>query len=112
MIGDAWFGSLKTAGALMERGTFCIMNLKLCKKNFPLDELKSLATSRGEFTSMKVNIGANPMQAEDAYAVYGSIHVDKQPMVLVHTCSTLNSGEPRRRNWCKYVGGKMVRRSY
>ena len=46
------------------------------------------------------------------FEVYGSIHIDKAPMTLVHTTGTMTPGAPRYRNWCKYVEGKMVRRRY
>lgn len=35
IIGDAWFGSLRTVAALKERNTYAIMNLKLQGARFP-----------------------------------------------------------------------------
>lgn len=40
IIGDAWFGSFKTAAQLKLNGTYCIMNVKLAKAKFPLAQLK------------------------------------------------------------------------
>lgn len=36
VIGDAWFGSFKTAVQLKIHGTDCVMNVKLAKAKFPL----------------------------------------------------------------------------
>ena len=46
-------------------------------------------------------------KVEGGHVVYGTGHMDKAPMVLVHTCGSLAEGETRRRffrTWDKDTG--------
>ena len=47
VIGDAWFGSYRTAVALLQQGLFFVGNVKNAHKRFPKKELKALVTTRG-----------------------------------------------------------------
>ena len=44
--------------------------------------------------------------------VYMSIHMDKQPMTLIHTCGRSTEGETRDRSKRVLVKGKRVSKSW
>lgn len=52
------------------------------------------APNRGDQAGMEVTIAGEYMMA--------SVHRDKQPMVLAHSCSSLLPGPTRVRNFVKY----------
>lgn len=56
LIGDSWFGSYKTAVALLKMGIFFVGNVKTAHKLFPKTLLKSKLKNRGDHVHMKVAI--------------------------------------------------------
>ena len=89
LVADSWFGSVKTAAELLKRGTFSVMNVKVASKNFPKKKLKAFALSRGESKHFRADVDIHG----EPRPVFGSIHMDSQPMTLVHTCSTSLEGK-------------------
>lgn len=72
IIGDSWFGSYKSATALLKHGCFFVGNVKTAHKHFPKLRLKELVKKRGDHHHMKVTIPG--MQNEPCSEVYASIH--------------------------------------
>lgn len=105
VVADAWFGSYKLAYALRDRGIFSVMNVKNNTKRFVKRELLAECPERG-------NQSTKQCRVEGGWTVYGTCHMDKAPMTLVHTCGLSLPGPPRFRNWAKFKDGKMVRRQY
>ena len=95
LIADSWFGSLRTAKALLMKGVHSIMNVKTGSKGFPKRRLKAAVTQRDQHKHMKLEteIVGQP------HTIYASNHMDKQPLVLVHTCATSLPGDSRLRIW-------------
>lgn len=50
----------------------------------------------------------------DGVPLWATMHMDKAPLTLVHTCGSIVPGPPRYRTWAKYVksAGKVIRRKY
>ena len=110
VIGDSWFGSYRTGVALIKHGCFMVMNVKTGHKHFPKNKLKGIVKKRGDTHHVKVVVPG--MQDERVNEVYGSIHMDIQPMVLVHTTGLSTPGPSRIRRWGKYKKGKIVKKKY
>ena len=58
-MADSWFGSLKTAKALLSKGLYCIMNIKNGHKGFPKSRLKEAVIARGQQAHMKLTTVIN-----------------------------------------------------
>ena len=56
LIGDSWFGSLKTCVELRARGVFSVMNVKIATKGFPKNRLREGVVEREAAKHMKVYI--------------------------------------------------------
>lgn len=69
VVADAWFGSFKCAYELLNRGVFSVMNVKTCRKRFPLKQLKEAMHTRGDTMHMKVDVLGG-------HTVYASAHMD------------------------------------
>lgn len=70
VIGDAWFGSYRTAVCLLKHGLYFVGNVKTAHKRFPKQLLKSKLAGRGSRVHMRVRI-----PGEEGY-VFGSGHQD------------------------------------
>ena len=80
------------------------MNVKTNTAQFIKAEVLSKLEKRGDTYHATVEVGhANKKKLK----VHASGHMDKQPMVLVHTTSTSGQGPPRKRRYAKYTGSKM-----
>lgn len=108
LVGDSYFGSLRTALALHERGVFTVMNVKRNSARYPKAKLLAAMRTRGDTSYRKVAF-APKREGDDGVEVYASAHMDKQPLLLVHTMSHTGPGEERTRYRHKYVGGSMRR---
>ena len=56
VLGDAWFGSFRTATCLLTNGLFFVGNVKTGHKRFPKVLLKSKLKGRGSHAHMKVPV--------------------------------------------------------
>ncbi len=97
VIGDSYFASVSTAIALLGVGLFFIGNVKSCHKRFPKADIKGRLRERGDVVHMSVKIPKTPMPGVST--LFASGHMDKAPMVLVHTSGHGLPGEPRKRQW-------------
>ncbi len=72
IIADSWFGSYKTAVALLKHGCFVVANVKTGHKHFPKTKLKGIVKKRGDTHHMKIIVPG--MENTQANEVYASIH--------------------------------------
>ena len=66
IVGDSWFGSVKTAVALSKVGLYCNMMVKTAHKNFPRDLLNETQLARGEWNAYHTVIDDVPVQVYTA----------------------------------------------
>jgi hypothetical protein len=103
LIGDAWFGSLRTAHLMRQAGLFSIFNVKNGSKGFPKKGLLAAVTEEGKLVRKKRAYATVDIDVSGHMQTFlAAIHVDKQPMALVGT--TGGSAEAlavsrRRRHW-------------
>ena len=105
--GDSYFGSLRTAMALHQKGIFTVMNVKRNSARYPKAQLLAEMRARGDTAYRKVAF-APAAEGDHPLEVYASAHMDKQPLLLVHTMSHTGPGEERTRYRHKYVRGAMT----
>jgi hypothetical protein len=90
VLPDAWFCGLFTAFALLLRGLFCIVNVKLQTKHFCKKKL--WADARGNHSTHNRNARAYRqlrMKVNGKEATFtGAFHMDKKPMTLLATGSS------------------------
>ena len=89
VIGDSWFGSPKAAVALIEKGLFCVMNVKGKRKSYPMERVQAEITKENRKFSLMSRV---VMDEEEWFLVAGG-HKEKKPMCLIATCSTMEAGE-------------------
>ena len=51
VVADSWFGSVKSAIALMKKGLYANMLVKTAHKGFPRNQLSEKSLSRGEWVA-------------------------------------------------------------
>ena len=84
VIADSWFGSVKCAEALMERGLYLIMLVKTAHKDFPQELLSQNKLQRGEWNAVPAEIDDVELQA--------CRFLDLQLKDFIPTCSTAVAG--------------------
>lgn len=105
LVADSWFGSFRNACAHLEKGTYTVMNVKRNTAQAPVKELLEKCKEREQHFSKWVGVkvkGTTPRR------VFLSIHMDKKPMVLVHTMGRTTEGASRVRTKRKLVKGVNV----
>ncbi len=75
VVGDAYFGSLSTAVALANHGTWCVMNVKLASAGFPKAALKDAVRERGDVAHVRLALKGEGAPKLMPY-VFGSAHMD------------------------------------
>jgi hypothetical protein len=101
VLADAWFGGLLTAVALLLRGLFCVVNVKLQTKHFCKWELWADARGnrrthdRSDRAYQQLKLEANAKEA----MFTGAFHMDRKPMTLLATAGSSREAPPvmRRR---------------
>ena len=63
VIADSWFGSVKCAKALMERGLYLIMLVKTAYKDFPRELLSQNNLQRSEWNTVTSETDDGELQA-------------------------------------------------
>ena len=107
LIADAWFGGVRCCYALLALGGIrSVMNVKTNSKGYPKKQMREQANKRGDQFSMTTKV--------DDIDIYASVHVDKQPMYLVHTAESMLPGPGRKRNFVTFDKHQQrnVRRKY
>ena len=93
VIGDSWFGNQKTVAGLLERGLFCILNIKGAT-TVPAEFIKGKLS--GQVRKFGIKTTYQLECNNEKYDVWLAGHQERNPMVLVATCSTLAAGPDRR----------------
>ena len=87
VIADSWFGSVKAAIQLRNRGLFSTMVVKTAHKNFPVDLLNTHSLKRGEWIAYTAVI--------DGVKLMVTSFMDIKKKQFISTCSTAIPGKPR-----------------
>jgi hypothetical protein len=105
VIGDAWFGSVKTCEEMMENGLEGIFSLKTAHRGYPKKLMLESIPQRGDthFRQTTVKLGWEGEGAERH--ILAAAHRDRKPMLLVGTVGMLENGPSRVRHRYKYQGG-------
>ena len=90
VVGDSWFGSVKSAKELLEaNGLYSIMLVKTAYKNYPKSLLREkMLVNRGEWNAVSASIDGTKMMAV--------LFKDLKEKQFVSTCSTSLEGKPRK----------------
>jgi hypothetical protein len=112
VLADAWFGGILTAVALLLRGLFCIVNVKLQTKHFCKREL--WADARGNRRTHERNDRAYrelKLKVNGKEAMFtGAFHMDRRPMTLLATAGSSREAPPvMRRRVYMSDDGDLVR---
>ena len=94
VIGDSWFGSVKTCSELHKiNGLYSIMLVKTAHKLYPRFLLREVNLQRGEWTSLIGEV--------DGLKVMATRFLDLKEKMFISSCSTDLDGPPRK---TKYHG--------
>lgn len=86
VIGDAWFGSIRTVEELRDKGLYCILSVKNGSAGFPKAELKERLQRRGDTAFFVAEIVFDNGSVKPVYA---GGHMDKKPLMLAATTGTV-----------------------
>jgi hypothetical protein len=98
VLGDSWFGSLKTAIALLTKGLFCILNIKTGHAYFPKTILAAnISKENREHCRMATVTLKTPVASlgESKFEVMAAAQREKNPLLTVATCETMQPGKDR-----------------
>lgn len=109
VIGDAWFGSIRTVEELRDRTLFAIMCVKQGSAGFPKQILKEQMKERGNTAFYKA---ATIFDDDVERDVFTGAHMDKQPLYLAATRGNSFPGEKKMRYGSRLVGGRVVKQRY
>ena len=87
IVANSWFGSLKTAIALMKHGLYCNMLVKTAHKGFPREFLNQTDLSRGEWAAYAADVGVR-VQVNNCKIVL-QIHLSQRHSTIF-PCNTLS----------------------
>ena len=108
MIGDAWFGSVRTVEELMDVGLHSIMNVKQGCAGYPKALMLEGLKERDDRVWFKVDV--------EFYAgvkhVYAGGHKDKAPLLLAATCGTSLDGKEAVRHHSHLKDERVERKTY
>ena len=88
IVADAWFGSLKTAIALIKHGLYCNMLVKTAHKGFPRELLNQTCLSRGEWAAYAADVEGVRVQVNN-FKVVLQIHLSQRHSTIF-PCKTLS----------------------
>ena len=88
IVADSWFGSLKTAIALMKHGLYCNMLVKTAHKGFPRELLNQTDLSRGEWAAYAADVEGVRVQVNNCKIVL-QIHLSQRHSTIF-PCKTLS----------------------
>lgn len=109
VIGDSWFGSVRTVEELRDKGLYAIMCVKNGSAGYPKARLRAALKNRGDNAFYVVETIFNDGIERPVYAAG---HMDKQPLMLVATTDTSLPGEPKVRWRRKLSQGQITRQQY
>lgn len=96
VIADSWFGSVKSALALLRVGLFAVLNVKTAHSGYPRTSLNALAGiaqltkkrwqgTRGKTTAVSAKVPMGGMEK----SIFAAVHFIRKPMYLVATAGSL-----------------------
>lgn len=108
VIGDSWFGSVRTAEELAEIGLHSILCVKGGHAGYPRDELRAVMKERGDTKFLKTDVRLGYEGEGDVITFYAGAHMDKKALTLVGDCGMTIPGPAKTRHRYKYQGGQVV----
>lgn len=112
VIGDAWFGSVRTVEELLDVGLYSIMCVKQGCAGYPRATLRQLLQNRGDKVFFKTNTLFDDGEEVRVRPIFAGGHMDKQPLMLCASTGTSVAGEQRVRYRSKLVNGQLVKSRY
>jgi len=109
VIGDAWFGSLRTVEELREVGLYSIMCVKQGSAGYPKQVLRECMRERGE---QRFFVAYTTFTDGGVLPVWAGGHMDKQPLMLCASTGTSLPGPKKVRYRSKLHAGSIVRTRY
>jgi hypothetical protein len=109
VIGDAWFGSVRTVEELRDKGLYSVMCVKQGCAGYPKKELLEACKERGDQMFMQVKVVFDDGVERPVLA---GAHMDKKPLLLCATCSTSLPGEPKVRYRSRLHNGVVEKSTY
>lgn len=85
IVGDSWFGSLRTAEELAEWGLYSCLCVKQGTSGYPKAEMREALRERGDTKFMYTKVRLGYEGEGDEILVYAGGHMDKAPLTLVGT---------------------------
>ncbi len=112
VIGDSWFGSLRTAEELAERGLHSILCVKTGHAGYPMEDMRARLSRRGDSHFMQIGVKLGYYREGDEVKFLAGGHMDKKPLTLVGDVGMTLPGPPKRRHRYRYQGGNIVHNSW
>lgn len=109
VIGDAWFGSVRTVEELREVGLYAIMCVKQGSAGYPKGLMRESLRRRGDQRFFRADTIFND---GSILPVWAGGHMDKQPLMLCATTGTSLPGETKIRYRSKLVEGNVDKVRY
>eukprot|EP00873_Tetraselmis_striata_P002151 jgi/Tetstr1/422415/TSEL_013253.t1 len=110
VIADSWFGSVRTALALLSHGMFSVLAIKGGSAGYPKQQLLGMAPTRFDHAAMIKTFNLD--QAGKQAQVTAAIWMDMKPRMVAATCGTNKKLPPHERIKVKLQGGQIVRSTY
>ena len=98
VLGDSWFGSVKTVIALLCHGLFGIFNVKTATKYFPKASLvAAISKEKRQYSLMAdITLDEAPVSLKETkFQIYAGAQREKKPLLLIASCQTMAQGESR-----------------
>lgn len=92
------------------KACFIVGNAKKGHKHFPKGKLKGIVKIQGDTHHVRAIVLG--MLGEAGNEVYSCIHMDTQPMVVVHTSGLSMSGSAHMLQWAKFKNGRITKHKY
>ncbi|NBX97284.1 hypothetical protein EBQ81_00260, partial [bacterium] len=108
VVGDAWFGSVRTVEELRNRGLYAVMCVKQGCSGYPRAELRASLRRRGDQRFYEKDIWL----AQGPVPMWAGGHQDKQPLLLCATTGTSLPGEKKVRYRSRLENGNIVKVRY
>lgn len=112
VLGDAWFGSVRTIEELLNSGLYGIMCVKQGCSGFPRAALTHLLQQRGQAMFLKTESLFDCNGRSVWCPIFAAGHMDKQPLMVCASTGTRLPGEEEVRYGSKFVNGELQKAQY
>ena len=108
IVGDSWFGSVRTCLELMKMGLYSVLAVKIGHKQFPKQPLLERIKERFSFSCMArlFSVGS------ECISLIAAAWMDKKEMLVVASCMDDNPTPPVERLRSKFKDGRVQKLRY